>query len=143
MAIDLYRNLNTKIMTTSRLLSIFYGAFVWVLGVSVYLLSFSFPLLDNVELQSNIALFIGIVPSACLGTYLFYKKGRMRPSVLALTFVLIATLFDIFVTVPLFIIPAGGSYATFFGDPMFYIIVAEFFFTVVYFSKYTLQKAVS
>ncbi|MUH36939.1 hypothetical protein D9O36_13885 [Zobellia amurskyensis] len=130
-------------MTTSRLLSIVYGAFVWILGVSVYLLSFSFPLLDNVELQSSIALFLGIIPSACLGTYLFYKKGRMRPCVLALTFVLIATILDIFITVPVFIIPTGGSYATFFGDPMFFIIIVEFFFTVVYFRKYTLQKTAS
>ncbi|MBU2973243.1 hypothetical protein KO513_02565 [Zobellia sp. B3R18] len=67
----------------------------------------------------------------------------MRPSILALTFVLIATILDIFITVPVFIIPTGGSYATFFGDPMFFIIIVEFFFTVVYFRKYTLQKTAS
>lgn len=127
-------------MIANRLFSIALGAFVWTLGVSFFLLSFNFPILDNIELQSNIALVLGIIPSACLGTYLFYIYGRMKPSVLALTFVLIAALLDILITVPVFIIPAGGSYSDFFGDPMFYIIVVEFYFIVQYFGTYLLKK---
>ena len=140
MTIDLCHKLKTIIMTTNRLFSIACGALVWVLGVSVYLLSYSFPIIENFDLQSNMALVLAIIPSAGLGTYLFYKKGRMKPSVLALTFVLMATLLDILITVPLFIIPTGGSYSAFFGDPMFYIIIVKFYFSVLYFGKYIIQK---
>ncbi|MDG5491308.1 hypothetical protein [Psychroserpens sp. SPM9] len=127
-------------MITNRLFSIALGVLVWALGVSFYLLSFNFPLIDNIELQSNIVLVLAIIPSACLGTYLFYLKRRMKPSALALTFVLMATLLDILITVPVFIIPAGGSYSEFFGDPMFYIIVVEFYYIVQYFGTYMLKK---
>ncbi len=127
-------------MLSNRLLSIALGALVWVLAVSVYLLSFYFPFLEDIELQTNIALVLAIIPSACIGTYLFYNNGQMKPSVLALTFVLIATLLDVLITVPVFIIPAGGSYSGFFGDHMFYIIVVEFYFIVLYHGTYITQK---
>jgi len=54
----------------------------------------------------------------------------MRPPSLAITFIIIATILDAFITVPVFIIPNGGSYSEFFGDPMFYILVVEFYFIV-------------
>lgn len=113
---------------------------VWVLGVSFYLLSFYLPLLDNPELQANIILALGIVPSASLGTYLFYKKSHLNPKVLALTFVFTAAVLDSLITVPVFIIPFGGSYAAFFGNPMFYIIAAELFFFVSLFGNYLNNK---
>jgi len=114
--------------------------FVWILGVSFYLLSFYAPILENPELQSNIVLALGIIPSACLGTYLFYTKSFMRPSVLALAFVVIATTLDALITVPAFVIPGGGSYSEFFADPMFYVIIVEFYLIVLYFGKYINHK---
>ncbi len=130
-------------MTTNRLLSISCAVLVWTLGVSAYLFSFNFPVFKNIELQSNIVLVLAIIPSACLGTYLFYRKGQMKPNTLALTFVLIAALLDVLITVPVFIIPSGGSYSDFFGNPMFYTIVVEFYFIVLYFGKHLTQKATS
>ena len=35
---------------------------------------------------SNIVLALALIPSASLGTFLFYKKGYLKPSVLALIF---------------------------------------------------------
>ncbi len=117
------------------------GVLVWILGVSFYLLSFQISVLENPELQSNIILVFGIIPSSILGTYLFYKKIYMRPPSLAITFIIIATILDAFITVPVFIIPNGGSYSEFFGDPMFYILVVEFYFIVMYFGNHLTKTA--
>ncbi len=114
----------------NQLFSIAMAVLAWTLGVSIYLLSYSLPILDSPELQANLALATGVIPCAALCTYLFYRRGKMAPSMLAMRFVLVAALLDALITVPLFIIPAGGSYAGFFGHPMFYIIVAEFFIVV-------------
>ena len=113
---------------------------VWVVGVSFYLISFYIPILENLELQSNIVLALGIIPSACLGTYIFYTKSYMKPAILALTFIIVAALLDALITVPVFIIPNGGSHSAFFSDPMFYIIVVEFYFVVFYFGNYLTHK---
>ncbi|WP_420574104.1 hypothetical protein [Kordia sp.] len=127
-------------MIRKNLFSIVCATLVWVLGVSFYLLSFYISIFENIELQSNILLVLGIIPSACLGTYLFYTKYHMKPIALALTFVVVATLLDAFITVPIFILPNGGSYSEFFGDPMFYIILVEFYFIVLYFGTHLTNK---
>lgn len=127
-------------MMTNRLLSIACAMLVWGLGVSFYLTSFYIPMLDNLERQANIVLALAIIPSACLGTYLFYKKGRMKPTALALTFVITAVILDALITVPLFVIPEGGSYSAFFTDPMFYTITVEFYFIVMYFGKHLTES---
>lgn len=129
-------------MISKNLFSIVCGMFVWILGVSFYLLSFYVPILDNTELQSNVVLALGIIPSACLGTYLFYTKSYIKPSVLGLTFVIVATLLDVIITVPVFLIPNGGSYSEFFGDPMFYTIIVEFYFIVFYFGNHLTNKKI-
>jgi uncharacterized membrane protein YfcA len=113
---------------------------VWILGVTAFLLSYSFSVLSNPDLQANITLILAIIPSVCLGTYLYYKKGRITPAKLALIFMSIATILDVLITVPTFIIPAGGSYATFFSDPMFYIIMVEFYCITTYFGNYFIKK---
>lgn len=125
---------------SKKLYSIVCAMLVWLLGVSFYLSSFYVPVLENTELQSNITLALAIIPSSCLGTYLFYKKSYIKPTALALTFVIVAIVLDVLITVPVFIIPNGGSYSDFFGDPMFYTLVVEFYFIVLYFGKYLTKK---
>ena len=125
---------------SKKLYSIVCAMLVWLLGVSFYLLSFYVPVLENTELQSNITLALAIIPSSCIGTYLFYKKSYIKPTALALTFVIMAIVLDVLITVPVFIIPNGGSYSDFFGDPMFYTLVVEFYFIVLYFGKYLTKK---
>lgn len=127
-------------MMSKKLYSIVCAMLVWLLGVSFYLISFYVPVLENTELQSNITLALAIIPSSCLGTYLFYKKSYIKPTALALTFVIMAIVLDVLITVPVFIIPNGGSYSDFFGDPMFYTLVVEFYFIVLYFGKYLTKK---
>ncbi|WP_460190094.1 hypothetical protein [Urechidicola sp. KH5] len=113
---------------------------VWVLGVSCYYLSSFLTILENTELQSNIVLVLAIVPCASIGTYLFYKKSFIKPSVLALIFIGVSIVLDALVTVPMFIIPNGGSFSEFFGDAIFYTLVVEFYFIVLYYGNYLTQK---
>ena len=127
-------------MISKIVFSIACALLVWVLGVSFYLLSFYVTILENPEQQTNIVLVLAIIPSACFGTYLFYKKRHTSPNILALTFVLVATVLDALITVPVFVIPNGGSYSEFFGDPMFYTIMVEFYFIVLYFGNYLTKK---
>ena len=127
-------------MIKKILYSIVCGILVWVLGVSFYLLSFYLPVLENSELQSNIVLAVAIIPCGSLGTYLFYKKSYRKSSILALIFIAVSIVLDSLITVPLFIIPDGGSFSTFFGEPMFYILVVEFYFIVQYFGNYLIKR---
>lgn len=120
----------------NRLLSILYGILVWVIGVSFYLTSFYIQMIENPDLQANIVLVFGILPSTFLGTYLFYKNGVMKPSSLALTFMSIAAVLDALITLPVFVIPAGGSYSDFFSNPMFYFIMVEFYLIVTLFGNH-------
>ncbi len=128
-------------MIRENLYPIVYGVLVWILGASFYLLSYYVPILENTEQQSNIVMALAIIPSACLGTYLFYKKSYIKPSSLALTFIIVATILDALITVPVFIIPNGGSFSAFYGDPMFYTIVVEFYFIVLYYGNYLTKRA--
>ena len=123
-------------MITNLLFSIVCAIIVWVIAVGFYLTSYYFPILENPEQQANIVLALAIIPSACLGAFLFYKKGKLKPALLALTFDVIATLLDALITVPAFVLPSGGTYSEFFSDIMFYIIAIEFFLTVVYFGNH-------
>ena len=127
-------------MVSKNLFSIVCGMLIWILVVSFYLLSFYLPVLENSELQSNIVLAVAIIPCGSLGTYLFYKKSYRKPSILALIFIAVSIVLDRLVSVPLFIIPDGGSFSTFFGEPMFYILVVEFYFIVLYFGNYLMKK---
>ncbi|WP_282043213.1 DUF5367 family protein [Winogradskyella flava] len=127
-------------MISQKIFSILCAILVWIIGVSFFLLSFYVPILENLEQQSNIVLVIAIIPSACLGTYLFYTKSYMKPSALAITFIIVATILDVLITVPVFIIPNGGSYSEFFGAPMFYTIIVEFYFIVLYFGNYLTKR---
>ncbi|CAL2103476.1 conserved membrane protein of unknown function [Tenacibaculum sp. 190130A14a] len=127
-------------MISKSLFSIITAIFVWVLGVCFYLLSFYITLLNDLDLQANIILALGLIPSAYLGTYLFYRKHYLKPSSLALLYILVITLLDACITVPVFLIPNGGSYSDFFGDLKFYAIVIEIYAIVWYFGNYITNK---
>ncbi|WP_436517072.1 DUF5367 family protein [Ekhidna sp. To15] len=124
----------------NKLKSILYASLTWFLGVCIYLGSFTISIMDDPELQANIALAVGIVPIASLSTYLFYRKDSMAPFGLAVTFIATAIVLDAAITVPAFIIPAGGSYLGFFGSLSFYLIAFEFFLTVFLFGQFLKHK---
>lgn len=141
MTADILLSHNSKliVMTNKNVFSFLCAIVVWILGVSFYSLSNYIKVIDNPELQANLFLVVGILPSALLGTHLFYEYSSRKPAVLALVFISVAALLDALITVPVFIIPNGGSYSAFFGDVMFYLVLVEFYL-IVYVSGNFLAK---
>jgi len=104
---------------------------IWVLGVSAYTGSFFIHLLDNPNLQANLVLTFALIPSAILGANLYYRSGlKSNGFKLGTLMFLIAMLLDALITVPVFIIPEGGSHLSFFWDPGFWFIAVEYILTV-------------
>lgn len=112
-------------MKTRRAISI--GAGIWFLGVGAFLLSYSIPVMDNADQQGNLVLFLLVGPLVWFGSRIYYKTGsKTHGYLVGQTFLLTAAFLDALLTVPLLIIPAGGSHFEFFTDPGFWIIALEF-----------------
>ena len=96
---------------------------IQVIGVSAFVGSFFLPIMEDPELQANITLTLIIIPAATLGAYIYYRRGHQTNGfLLGVTMFLIAGILDALITVPLFIIPNGGDYASFFLEPGFWMI---------------------
>ena len=103
------------------------GIIIWVIGVSIYTISFYIPILEDPEFQANILLSLGILPVVWLGAKLYYsKKSTITGYWLGVVFFLTATILDALITVPYLIIPDGGSYYSFFAAAGFWLIGVEF-----------------
>lgn len=104
------------------------GALIWLLGVLSFTISFYIPVLKNVELQANLVLFIALVPIVWLGSSIYYRRKDTFSHGLRIGFAFftIAALLDSMITVPMLIIPHGGSYYEFFMDIGFWLIGLEF-----------------
>ena len=106
--------------------AILIGIGIWVIAVTFYSLSYLVPILSNPDLQANVVLLSAVLPLVWLGSHLYYKKDKETNGFkVGLVFFFIAALLDALITVPLFIIPNGGTHISFFTDPGFWIIAAE------------------
>lgn len=103
--------------------AILIGVGIWLLAVSFYTLSFQFHILEDPQQQANLVLLAALLPLVWLGTHLYYKIEQNTHGVfIGLVFFIVAGLLDAVITVPLFIIPNGGSHFEFFTDPGFWFI---------------------
>ncbi len=102
------------------------GIVIWILAVSCYTLSFGFQILEDANQQANMVLFAVVIPLVWLGSYVYYNKGsEVHGYFVGQVFLLVAAFLDAIITVPLFIIPNGGSHYTFFTDLGFWSIAFE------------------
>jgi len=110
----------------------FSALIIWVMGVSAFVGSFYFPLMDNADEQANWFLSIVLIPAILIGVY-FYNKNGLRTSGLHLgAYMFLLTIFlDAMLTVPIFIIPTGGDHLSFFGDPGFWVLGIAYILLVV------------
>ncbi len=114
------KNIHFKSLIISALI-------VWTLGVLSYLASYFVSIMDDPDLQANWVLSLAIIPLAGLGAHLYYRKGyQTNGFVLGGAMFLIAMIMDALVTVPVFMIPNGGSYASFFIDFGFWMLAIEY-----------------
>jgi len=94
--------------------------------------SYFVPLLDDLDLQSNLALSIGIIPFAWLGASIYYRKDTQTHGIkVGALMVLTAIILDGLFTVPFIVIPYGGSYVSFYTAPAFWIIALEYLLVVI------------
>lgn len=101
----------------------FASIIIWVLGVSAYIGSSFIILLEDPTLQANLVLLIALIPSAMIGANFYFRKATAANGwKLGMVMFGFTILFDAAITVPVFIIPEGGSYITFFTDPGFWLI---------------------
>jgi hypothetical protein len=108
------------------------GIIIWLIGVSMYTVSFYIPILEDPELQANILLSLGILPVVWFGAKLYYRKrSTIKGYWLGLIFFLTAGVLDALITVPYLIVPTGGTYYDFFTAIGFWLIGMEFILTTI------------
>ena len=104
---------------------------IWILGVSAFVGSYYIPLMENLDEQANWFLTVALIPAILIGVYVYYRKSSRTNGLLLGGFMFFLTiLLDAMITVPLFIIPAGGDHLSFFGDPGFWMLGIEYMLRV-------------
>ena len=112
-------------MKTKR--AILTGVVIWIVAILFYSLSGYLTFLETIENLPNTVLFIVIIPLVWFGSAYYYKSNsKVHGYKVGQAMLLTAVALDAIITVPLFIIPNGGSYYTFFTDIGFWIIAFEF-----------------
>jgi hypothetical protein len=122
------------------------GILIWITGVSIYTLSFYIPILEDPEFQANILLSLGILPVVWFGAKQYYKtKSAAKGYWLGLAFFLTAAVLDALITVPLLIVPNGGTYHSFFTAAGFWLIGIEFIImtTAYWYSRVQSRKNIA
>jgi len=109
---------------------------VYAIGITLFISSFSFSLMDDPELQANLVLSIAIIPAAILAAKFYYKRNPETNGFKLGAFMFLgAMILDALITVPVFIIPTGGNHLSFFTDPGFWMIAVIYIATVWGYSK--------
>ena len=99
----------------------------WILGVTAYAGSWFIPIMEDPEFQANMVLAVALIPAAALGAHTYFRRGHSTNGFLLGSFMFLVTiLLDACITVPVFILPSGGDYPGFFGDPGFWLIGLEY-----------------
>ena len=100
-------------MKTLRALSM--GALVWVLiFIEISITMIGLKLSETVVWVAH---YFVLIPIAILCSWLYYKsKDSINGFVLGIVFLIVGIVLDMIVTVPLFIIPQGGGYGTYFSN---------------------------
>ena len=112
-------------MKTTR--AILLGIAIWLIAILFYSISYAILVLEDLDEQANIVLFVVVMPLVWFGCYFYYKKDNKTHGLkVGQTLLLTAVALDALITVPLFVIPNGGSHYSFFTSLGFWIIAFEF-----------------
>lgn len=124
------------------------GIVVWIIAVFLYSISYYVPIIDDADMQANVVLFVVVVPLVWLGCSFYYRKdNKTHGYKIGLIMLSISIVLDTLITVPVFIIPYGGDYYSFFISISFWAIAFEFvvvailyWYACVYSPKMLLQE---
>lgn len=117
-------------MKTKR--AILLGIAIWIVAILFYSISYHIPILENADTQANVVLFVAVMPLVWIACSIYYKKDNKTHGVkVGQTWLLTAVALDALITVPIFVIPNGGSHYSFFTSFGFWIIAFEFLLVAV------------
>lgn len=112
------------------------GTMVWVLIFITFTIMSFIPIVKDSELQQNLILYVLLIPVVILGTKFYYKKGAATHGLLlGVVMSVIGLIFDALISVPYVIIPHGGSYESFFINPLLLITSIEYILIVFLYWK--------
>jgi len=107
--------------------AILLGIAIWIIAILLYSISYAIPILEDPDTQANVVLFVVVMPLVWFASSLYYKVDNKTHGLLVgQTMLLTAVTLDALITVPIFIIPNGGSHYSFFTSIGFWIIAFEF-----------------
>ena len=103
------------------------GGIVWMMIFGLYTVMSFIPALKASETGQYFVVYGFLVAFVYWGAAFYFSKGgQTNGLLLAGVMITTALVLDAVITLPLVILPAGGSYRGFFLDPMFLLIVAEY-----------------
>mmetsp|Transcript_13841 Transcript_13841/g.28073 ORF Transcript_13841/g.28073 Transcript_13841/m.28073 type:complete len:143 (-) Transcript_13841:103-531(-) len=105
----------------------------WTLGVCLFVAGYLMPT-SNPDLVANTVLFCAVPLASCVGARFYYQHAVANGAVLGVFMFAAAGSLDAIITVPLLIMPSGGSYSSFYGDPGFWVIGLEYVASVTLYS---------
>ncbi len=121
-----------KIKNMKTIRAIASGIIIWILGVTIFTLSYYAPLLNDLELQANIILSIALIPIVGIVSKSYFSIYTNTSGIkTGLIMLFTSIVLDATLTVPLLIIPNGGTYIEFFISIAFWLIVIEYLLIVV------------
>jgi hypothetical protein len=114
---------------------------VWSIGIIAFVASYFYPIISDPDLQANWVLSFTLIPAALIGAHIYYRKGHHTNGFLLGIFMFSVTIIlDAVITVPFFIMPYGGNYASFFLDLSFWLIAIEYISVVA--AYWQIEKAI-
>lgn len=114
---------------------------IWTLGVTAFVASYFVPIMSDPDVQANWTLSLVLIPVATLGAHIYYRKGHTTNGfALGTAMFLVTILLDALITVPFLIMPNGGNYISFFADPNFWFLAAEYISVVA--AYWQIERAV-
>ncbi|MEQ9165824.1 MAG: DUF5367 family protein [Fulvivirga sp.] len=128
------KNLNIKRAIVSSII-------VYVLLIPVFIGSYYVPIMNDPDLQANLALMVAMLPAAYFAAHIYYSKGLKTNGLVVGCFMfLMAIILDAVITVPVFIIPLGSDHFSFFGDISFWLIGLEYIAVIAGYWRFKVVK---
>lgn len=116
-------------MNTLRALLV--GAALWAMIFIEWSILMFTPGVAEMEWMQFTIFYLLLIPISLFGAWLFYKKESSMNGFLAGLLMLVAGIvLDAIITLPLFIIPQGGSYLEFYTAPLMLIGFVEMILVV-------------
>ncbi|MCZ8215066.1 MAG: DUF5367 family protein [Cyclobacteriaceae bacterium] len=117
------------------------GFIAWILLIITFAIFSSIPGIQDSMQQQTIVVTILMVGYATLGAALYYKKGVHHHGIkVGLIISATALVLDALITVPLLEIPAGRRYASFFSNPLLWMLVLINMITVYMYWVFNIKR---